>query len=231
MEKKFSPELFKNALSRNNLNRNSFAKLAKIPRMTVYSWDDVDEIKKFEHREAIEKYLHVKYDDLCVAEGELTTNVHPVENTTHSEEYDHDKEWPVIGSTRGGPWLETIEESEYPGISEERVDAPPGVKDENGFALTVEGDSMEPDFPAGCRILVSPNTQPQPGQFAVVIAKTPMGNRESCFKKIYFDGSSHTVTLRSLNPAYPDIHIPCTDILRVLPVIGVEYTVRKMFVE
>jgi phage repressor protein C with HTH and peptisase S24 domain len=224
-------ELFKKALRANKLNIRKFALKAGIGQSTVYNWENVKNVKDDESIEAIERILGVKYEDLCVpAAGELTTNVRPVETTTHSEEYDHNKEWPVIGSTRGGPWLETLEESEYPGISDDRVQAPEGVKDENGFALTVEGDSMAPEFPAGCRILVSPNTQPQPGQYAVVIAKTPMGNRESCFKKVFPGKTSDTLTLRSLNPAYQDIVIPKSDIIRILPVVASEVTVRKVFV-
>ncbi len=232
MKKNFSFDLFEKALDNKNLNINSFAELAKIHRSTVYGWEKVENIKNKTNRDKLERILGVKYEDLCVpAAGELTTNVRPVETTTHSEEYDHNKEWPVIGSTRGGPWLETLEESEYPGISDERVQAPEGVKDENGFALTVEGDSMAPDFPAGCRILVSPNTQPQPGQYAVVIAKTRMGNRESCFKKVSYTETGKTITLRSLNPAYKDIVIPKSDIIRILPVVSAEIVIRKVFIQ
>ncbi len=173
MEKKFSPELFKKALSCNNLNRNSFAELTKIPKMTVYGWDDVIEVKKREHREAIEKYLHVKYEDLCVPSSDIKTyaaqdrlrrhielrkkeglaNVEPVTLSGYeSEEYDHDKHWPIIGSTRGGAWLETIE-SGYAGLGEGLADAP-AHKDDNGYALRVLGDSMTPKFIEGGIVLV-----------------------------------------------------------------------------
>lgn len=230
MKKIFNFKVFKHLLVENNLKISDFARLANISRQTVYSWEDVDNVKNPKAIAAIERILHVKYEDLCVpAEGQLTTNVRPVETSPYSAEYDHDKEWPVIGLTHGGPWIETVTDSEYPGISEDRVKAPEGIKDENGFALTVEGDSMEPEFPNGCKICVSPNTQPTPGQYAVVIAKTRMGNRESCFKQILYTENGKSLTLRSLNPKYKDIVVPKSDIIRILPVVASEVITRKTY--
>ena len=231
MEKKFCHELFLDALYRKGLNTNTFAIKSKISPGTIDKWRKVRNVKKRSLIEKIERILGVKYEDLCVpAEGQLTTNVRPVETSSYSAEYDHDKEWPLIGKTHGGPWVETITDAEYPGMSEERVKAPDGVKDPNGFALTVEGDSMEPDFPDGCRICVSPNTQPSPGQYAVVIAKTPMGNRESCFKKVLPGKTTDTIILRSLNTKYNDIILHKSNVLKILPVVAFEVTVRKVLI-
>jgi len=235
IEKKFfSFPLFEKALSNKGLNERQFALKIGISPATVNNWHHVQNIKKIQFREAIERILGVKYEDLCVPSDETVdgkTNVKRLDEIHYEpQEYDHEKEWPIVGKTHGGPWVETIEVSEYPGDAEERVQAPEGVKDPNGFALQVEGDSMAPEFPDGCKICVSPNTQPAPGQYAVVIAKTRMGNRESCFKQILYTENSKTLTLRSLNPKYQDIVIPKSDIIRILPVVASEVVTRRSYV-
>ena len=234
VEKVFVHKLFLNALKAKGLNTNTFAIKSGISSGTIGSWKNVKHLTKPENIEKIEQILDVKYDDLCMpaelVELERQKNVSIIERFIGKvKEYNHASEWPLIGHTRGGPWLETIEESEYPGVSEDRVQAPEGVNDPNGFALEVNGDSMEPIFPDGCKILVSPNTQPAPGQYAVVIANTRLGNRESCFKQIFFDEKREKITLHSLNPKYPDIVIPLVDIYKVLPVVEVEIVTRKSF--
>ena len=222
MKKFFSPELFKDALFRNNLNRNSFAELAKIPKMTVYGWNDVDNVKKREHREAIERILGVKYEDLCVTEGEDIptgiTNTQDIESLHYeSSVHDHRREWPVIGSSRGGPWLETIE-SGYPGISDEWVEAPHGVTDENGYALRMLGDSMIPEFPEDSIVYVSPHGEVLNGQFAVVIIESRLDDRrESCVKQVFLHPDH--ITLHSLNPKYPDMDIPRANVIAMHKII------------
>ncbi len=247
MKKKFSNDLFLDALFRNHLNRNSFAELAKIPKMTVYGWDDVDHIKKREHIEAIERILGVKYEDLCVPASDIKVyaaqerlrrhielrkkeglaNVEPVTLSGYeSEEYDHDKHWPIIGSTRGGAWIENIE-SGYAGIGEGLADAP-DKKDPNGYALRVLGDSMAPKFAEGGIVLVSPNSEFISGQFAVVIIESRLGeSRESCVKQV-FKHKDH-ITLRSLNPKYKDIDIPTQEVIAIHKVIEYRYWMSEKF--
>lgn len=234
MEKKFSPELFKKALSRNNLNRNSFAELTKIPKMTVYGWDDVIEVKKREHREAIEKYLHVKYEDLCVpAAGippEGITNVKPIEPVSDNGIHDHKIEWPVVGTSAAGPQLSTVELSEYPGVADRWESLPEGIKcpDPNGFALVIVGDSMTPKLPDGAIVFVAPGVQPQNGEVALVIIEGRAGGRESCVKVIYDEGDK--LRLHSYNEdKYPDKRIPKKYILNTYKVIAAKYQVTLEF--
>ena len=205
----FSNKLFLDALFHKGLNRNSFAELAKIPKMTVYGWNDVDNIKKREHIEAIERILGVKYEDLCVPENEpqLESNAVRLNELNPANEgtvQDHNLMWPVIGTSRGGPWISAIDDSEYPGVASEWVQAPKHVKDDNGYALRVIGDSMGPKLPEDARILVAPNLQTENGDIAVVIVANRLGDgRECCVKQVYFEGDN--VRLHSLNKAYADI--------------------------
>ena len=223
MQKKFFRwELFKKALKSNKLNIRQFALKAGISQSTVYNWENVNNVKDEESIEIIERILHVKYEDLCVAEGEDIptgiTNTQPIDSLHYeSSVHDHRREWPVIGSSRGGPWLETIE-SGYPGISDEWVEAPHGVTDENGYALRMLGDSMIPEFPEGSIVYVSPHGEVLSGQFAVVIIESRLDDRrESCVKQVFLHPDH--ITLHSLNPKYPDMDIPRTNVIAMHKII------------
>lgn len=77
---------------------------------------------------------------------------------------------------------------------------------ENAFALEIEGQSMEPDFKEGDRIIVDPALQPQPGDF--VVAKN--GREEATFKKYrprgIGQGGREVFELVPLNDDYPTIN-------------------------
>lgn len=64
------------------------------------------------------------------------------------------------------------------------------------FALTVQGDSMSPDFPPGMRLIVEPDLQYQAGDY--VIAKN---GEEATFKQLVRDGGEWY--LKPINPHYP----------------------------
>lgn len=77
---------------------------------------------------------------------------------------------------------------------------------ENAFALEIEGQSMEPDFKEGDRIIVDPALHPQPGDF--VVAKN--GREEATFKKYRPRGmgadGQEVFELVPLNDDYPTIN-------------------------
>lgn len=49
----------------------------------------------------------------------------------------------------------------------------------HAFALVIKGNSMEPDFKEGDKVIIDPSVEPQPGDF--VVAKCP--TQEATFKK------------------------------------------------
>tara|TARA_Y100001001_G_scaffold115664_1_gene113445 strand:+ start:981 stop:1598 length:618 start_codon:yes stop_codon:yes gene_type:complete len=83
----------------------------------------------------------------------------------------------------GGGW----EEVRFPGLETEFV-----------YALEISGDSMEPAYRAGDRIIVSPGSEVKIGDR--VVAKTLEGE---VMAKILARRNSRAVELASLNPAYP----------------------------
>lgn len=74
----------------------------------------------------------------------------------------------------------------------------PGLETESVYALEISGDSMEPAYRAGDRIIVSPGATVKAGDR--VVAKTVEGE---VMAKVLARRNTRTVELASLNPAYP----------------------------
>ena len=77
-------------------------------------------------------------------------------------------------------------------------------KDPKAFGLRVAGDSMEPKFPAGTIITVSPAYPPHNGQLVVAKIK----NEGVLFKLFHHNGDGSLITLTSYNLIYPPLTIP-----------------------
>lgn len=109
---------------------------------------------------------------------------------------------PLISWVSAGAWRETIDSLE-PGMAEEWIETTAPIR-QHTFALKVQGDSMEPDFPSGTYIVVEPDLDPQPGDF--VIARN---GDEATFKQLTKDGADWY--LKPLNQRYPikPLESPC----------------------
>lgn len=233
MEKKLDFKLFKQVLKANGLNIRQFALKSGINQSTVYNWNNVENVKNEEAKEAVERVLGIPYDDLCVPADlpQIQSNTVPMSSLHYAGEdkpLNHDKEWPVIGTTRGGEWIEAIEDSEYPGVCSSTIKAPDHIKDANGYALKVIGDSMIPKFPEGSTVLVSPNTQVQDGDYVVAIVENRLGDgRECCLKQIHLQDDA--ITLHSLNSKYKDIVVEKRFVIAIHRVVQAWITVKEEF--
>jgi len=101
---------------------------------------------------------------------------------------------PLISWVQAGDWRE-VDDPYPPGYAEQWVqtfetDHP------NAFALTVVGDSMQPEFTKGDIIIVDPGLEPASGDY--VIAKN---GEDATFKQLIRDGAS--VLLKPANDRYP----------------------------
>jgi phage repressor protein C with HTH and peptisase S24 domain len=83
----------------------------------------------------------------------------------------------------------------------------PGLETESVYALEISGDSMEPAYRAGDRIIVSPGATMKAGDR--VVAKTVEGE---VMAKVLARRNSRTVELASLNPAYPTRNFKPSDL-------------------
>lgn len=102
---------------------------------------------------------------------------------------------PLVSSVAAGMFTEAMDLLPA-GFADEWINCAVPVK-EHTFALRVEGDSMEPDFPEGMILIIEPDMTAQAGDF--VIAKN--GDNEATFKQLTKDGG--TMYLKPLNSRYP----------------------------
>lgn len=124
------------------------------------------------------------------------------------------KKLPVVGTAQlgvDGYWTETG----YPvGIGEGYVEFV--SRDPNAYVLRVRGNSMAPAIKGGNLVVVEPNAEPIPGEYAVVCTRDGR-----CAVKEYLyrrDGEWH---FRSVNDAYDALVLADEDIEKVHPVSAV----------
>lgn len=111
---------------------------------------------------------------------------------------------PLISSIQAGLWSEIVDNFAL-GDAEEWLQT--DVKcSQSSFALTIKGNSMEPAFSDGDRVIIDPEVAPRPGSF--VAAKN--GSEEATFKKYRprsISASGEDVfELVPLNDDYPSLH-------------------------
>jgi phage repressor protein C with HTH and peptisase S24 domain len=90
----------------------------------------------------------------------------------------------------------------------------PELADEHAYALEITGDSMQPVYRDGDRVVVSPSTNPRRGDRVVV--KTQNGE---VMAKLLARMTAQRVELKSLNPAYEDRSFALSEIVFVHRII------------
>ena len=98
---------------------------------------------------------------------------------------------PVISWVQAGNWRDI---EHYDSDDMEYVQTVKFIED--GFALRVHGDSMQPEFADGDIIVVAPHAQPENGSYVVVVQ-----DDKATFKKLVYDGAKPY--FKPLNPQYP----------------------------
>ncbi len=141
----------------------------------------------------IAKALRVPVSELLKAIGYLKEEECPVPeefDVTKHPDYIPIKWIPVVGFIHAGELHQAIE---YP---EARIPIPADMDAE--YALTVKGDSMEPFYLEGDRVLVKESPEAYNGQHVVARIDDELA------VKIFYK-YDHTAVLRSANPRYEDI--------------------------
>lgn len=106
---------------------------------------------------------------------------------------------PLISWVQAGEYAEIIDHL-APGEGE-RIETTVPIK-AHTYALRVSGDSMEPEFPEGCIIIVEPEMEPRHGDYVIV----RNGSNEATFKQLIQDGAD--CYLKPINPRYPVKQMP-----------------------
>lgn len=102
---------------------------------------------------------------------------------------------PLISWVKAGAFAEA-EDLLQPGEAMDWIDTTVQAR-QHTFALRVEGDSMEPDFPAGMILVVEPEMEAHAGDFVIV----KNGAEEATFKQLVRDGGDWY--LKPMNARYP----------------------------
>jgi SOS-response transcriptional repressor LexA len=96
-------------------------------------------------------------------------------------------------------------------------------RDENCFAVTISGDSMEPKYSGGDIAIVMPNVEPRNG--CLVVCK--LKNEGVFFKLFHQSGDTRKFRLSSYNPVYPVMECRRDDFVWIYPVYQVTKNVWK----
>lgn len=100
---------------------------------------------------------------------------------------------------------------------------PTNCPDENCFAVTISGDSMEPHFSAGDIAVLMPNVEPRHG--CLVVCK--LKNDGVFFKRFLQAADGKSFRLASYNCAYKPIKCQRDDFVWIYPVFQVTKNVWK----
>ncbi len=135
---------------------------------------------------------------------------------------------PIVAATRQVPvvsWARAGEAEDYGDLCnqiDEMIEVE--TKDPNAFALIVEGDSMEPRFHAGDRVVFAPNSEPRNGNFVVARLREGFGVLFKVFRRKGPEGQ--IIRLESLNPEYKPKEYP-TDAFRfIYPAVEAKLLLR-----
>lgn len=115
---------------------------------------------------------------------------------------------PILGRVAGGHPILALEDGEESVQTDINCDA----------ALLLCGDSMEPEYPDGCLLLVKRQPELHQGDLGIVLLLKGADIAEATFKKVLFDDGH--VVLKSLNPVYEDSTIRSIDVLIFGKVVG-----------
>lgn len=176
---------------KHRINPNILAAAAKVPQPTIHrilTGESLD--PKTATLQPIASYFGVSVSDL--REKDLEAIAHGAGNVSPGPA--PSGKVPVIAWVRAGDFAEAVDNYQ-PGQAEDWVEVTVPVR-RYTFALRVEGDSMEPDFPPGTLLIVEPEMDPQPNDF--VIAKN---GGDATFKQLVKDGADWY--LKPLNSRYP----------------------------
>jgi len=98
-------------------------------------------------------------------------------------------------------------------------------KDPNAYALIIEGDSMEPRFCAGDRIVTAPNYEPRNGD--LVVARL-LETGQVLFKRFRRIGpEGKMIRLESLNPSYGPVEYPESAFRLIHPVVEAKMNLKR----
>lgn len=135
---------------------------------------------------------------------------------------------PLISLIQAGNWREVVDNFQ-PGDAEEWLYTDAHLTS-GAFALQIVGNSMEPEFREGDRVIIDPGVAPRPGSFvAAVNGQSAAAERQATFKKYRprcIDEAGNVIfELVPLNDDYPTLR---SDV-QPIEIIGTMVEHRRYF--
>lgn len=178
------------------LTQEQFGRAAGgVSKQAVYQWEKGPNVPERDSILALRKNRNINPDWLLRKDGEPFLRGTP--NVVSGP--DVKGRVPIISSTQAGDWREIVDNYQ-PGEAEEWANTTVPIR-AHTYALRVQGDSMEPEFPSGAIIIVEPELLPEPGDYVVVKL-----NGDSTFKQLIRDGAE--LFLKPINDRYPIRPLP-----------------------
>lgn len=135
------------------------------------------------------------------------------------------KKVPVVGFVAGANFLlnRAFNYTDMANQIEEKIET--DTKDPNALGLIVEGDSMDPEYQEGDRIVVAPNAEARNRD--VVVARL-MEEGSAMLKRFYRTGpEGKTIRLESTNPNYSPIIRERSEFRFIYPVVDMRRKPRR----
>lgn len=215
-------EIFRKSDGKEKLNKSAFARKCGIEQSTMAGYLSGKSSPTVENAIKIAKGNEVSLIWLTTGEGPMfkklgveNNSIGP-SNISPGPSMEHARKIPVISWVKAGEWQDVFDPYQ-PGFAEDWV-LTTETNHPNAFALTIQGDSMEPEFLEGDIVTVDPGRDAINGSY--VVAKN---GEEATFKQLVIDGSN--VYLKPLNTRYPIKDITGIEI----KIVGVVVEKRKRY--
>jgi len=172
----------------------SFREAATASGLSHVHVKDIEDGKKapsFDKVMSLLKAYHADVQEFLRETGYLPVNVEPAE-------LPKTRQVPLVSWVIAGKW-EEARGAFQSGDVEAWIDT--DIKGADIFALTVKGDSMEPEFQEGDTVIVNPHIKPDHNDYVVVRNEED----EATFKQLKKFGKERV--LHPLNPNYEDIRL------------------------
>lgn len=181
--------------------QSALAKTFGVSGVMVWSYRNGEKLPRMSTAIRIADALKVNVEWLLSGTGQMNAGSKPtpspgisVENFTDGLQIQG--RVPCISWIQAGAWGDVVDNFQ-PGDADLWIETTVPIR-RHTYALKVQGDSMEPLFPAGSHIIVEPEMEWENGDYVVIRQNS---NTECTFKQIIREGSQ--LYLKPLNPRYP----------------------------
>lgn len=211
-------ESLRKARKSKHLKLENISEKIGVPVSTISGWENGASVPRGKNLKKIADFLGISEDEILKSARELPANL-----TRQSAPEAKTRKVPVISWVRAG--LVDNFAKDYNDLEhqiEEWFET--DCTDPTACALIVEGDSMEPEYLAGDRIVASPRETPRPND--LVVARLRTGG--IFFKRFKLTGkNSEQVVLLSANPAHDPLTFSRDEFAYIYPVVDMRRKPRR----